>query len=325
MKIVVEQQSNTIIIFVCMERLLNDIYVNLSLLRVSLESGEPLEECFGRIENMQEMILDRENQSSQSNTNEEVEGPSRKLDSILLIDGDDRLLQSLKNSLADEFQLWCASDGLQGLECAQSKLPDIIITDISIPEVDGFEICHLIKANSATSHIPVIFLTAKNDKQSIIHGLEAGASDYMLKPADPAILKVRIRNILDERIRMRDIILKSGLKLPKNLQFSNSLDKDFVNKTLEVIETNLSNTEFQIADFCRELAMSRTAFYNKLKALTGLGPNDFVRMVRLNKAKELLESHLYNVGEVSDMVGFSDPKYFSICFKKQFDISPSKI
>lgn len=246
-------------------------------------------------------------------------------DSILVVDDDPAIRTLLMDSLSDDYRVYVAADGEKGLTLARDISPDIIVTDITMPQMDGLELCREVKAFPATSHIPVVILSGKHDKQSIIHALESGASDYVLKPADITVLKVRLRNILDERQRLRDTILVSGVNIPTAATYTSRMDKEFIGRVMKVVESELSNSEFQMGDFCRRLAMSRTAFYNKLKALTGMGPNDFLRMVRLNKARELLSSHLHNVTEVSEMVGFSDPKYFSICFKKQFNISPSKL
>lgn len=247
------------------------------------------------------------------------------MDTLLIVDDDPAITKSLAKELKDNYQVLTASDGIKGLQIAMASYPDIIISDIGMPEMDGLEMCSRIKSSSDTSHIPVILLTGKQDKMTIIRGFECGASDYITKPYDITVLQTRIRNILNERQHLRETILSSSVSLPVSISFSNRMDKEFMNKVLKVVEKEIANPDFQMDNFCRQLAMSRTAFYNKLKALTGMSPNDFVRKVRLDKAKVLLSSKIYNVTEVSEMVGFSDPKYFSICFKKQFDINPSKL
>ena len=247
------------------------------------------------------------------------------MDTLLIVDDDPAITKSLTKELNGNYQILTASDGIKGLQIAMASYPDIIISDIGMPEMDGLEMCSRIKSSSDTSHIPVILLTGKQDKMTIIRGFECGASDYITKPYDITVLQTRIRNILTERQHLRETILSSSVSLPTSISFSNRMDKEFMNRVLKVVEKEISNPDFQMDNFCRQLAMSRTAFYNKLKALTGMSPNDFVRKVRLDKAKVLLSSKIYNVTEVSEMVGFSDPKYFSICFKKQFDINPSKL
>ena len=138
-----------------------------------------------------------------------------------------------------------------------------------------------------------------------------------------SVLKVRLRNILQNRQHLRDTVLSSDIPV-NEIDYSSQLDKEFLDSAMAAIDENMTNPEFSINDFCRALGMSRTSVYNKIKTLTGQGPNDFIRIVRLNKSKELLLSQKYSVGEVACMVGFSDPKYFSTCFKKQFGTSPSK-
>ena len=190
--------------------------------------------------------------------------------------------------------------------------------------LEGDELCRILKSSVDTSHIPIILLTALSERENIIFGLEAGANDYIIKPFDLSVLKVRIRNILQNRQHLRETVLAMDA-YPEETDYTSQLDKEFLDKVMKVIEEELSDSEFSINDFCRMLGMSRTSVYNKIKTLTGQGPNDFIRIVRLNKAKELLVSRKYSIGEVANMVGFSDPKYFSTCFKKQFGTSPSKI
>ena len=227
------------------------------------------------------------------------------------------------NSLSSEYKVIGVPDGGKALEMAREINPDIIISDIVMPVLEGDELCRILKSSVDTSHIPVILLTALSERENIIFGLEAGANDYIIKPFDLSVLKVRIRNILQNRQHLRDTVLSMDTP-PEDTDYTSQLDKEFMDKVMEVIDEELSNSEFSINDFCRMLGMSRTSVYNKIKTLTGQGPNDFIRIVRLNKAKELLASRRFSIGEVSSMVGFSDSKYFSTCFKKQFGTSPSK-
>ena len=253
---------------------------------------------------------------------EEVESDGKNL--LLLAEDDQDMREYLTNSLSSEYKVIGVSDGGKALEMAREINPDIIISDIVMPVLEGDEFCRILKSSVDTSHIPVILLTALSERENIIFGLEAGASDYIIKPFDLSVLRVRIRNILQSRQHLRDTVLSMDTHLEET-DYTGQLDKEFLDKVMEVIREELSNSEFSINDFCRMLCMSRTSVYNKIKTLTGQGPNDFIRIVRLNKAKELLASRRYSIGEVAVMVGFSDPKYFSTCFKKQFGTSPSKI
>jgi len=250
--------------------------------------------------------------------------PSQEKELLLLAEDDDEMRDFLTESLSQEYRVVSFSDGKVALEQAKELNPDIVISDIILPTMRGYDICRELKSSMETSHIPVILLTALNEKENIIMGLEAGADDYIIKPFDSMVLKARIRNVLQTREKLRKMILSAETGL-EEINYSNQLDKEFLDKAIELIEAELSNPEFSINDFCRALGMSRTSAYNKIKTLTNQGPNDFIRIIRLNKARELLKSKRYSIGEVSVMVGFSDPKYFSTSFKKQFGISPSKV
>jgi DNA-binding response OmpR family regulator len=250
------------------------------------------------------------------------DSPEKEL--LLLAEYDDDMRAFLTERLAPEYRVTSVADGAQTLEQAKELNPDIIISDVLMPTLRGDEMCRTLKSSMETSHIPVILLTALNEKEDIILGLEAGADDYITKPFDFTVLKARIRNILHSREKLRNLVLvsKTGLN---DTDYANPLDKEFIAKAMLIIEKELDNADFSINDFCRTLGMSRTSVYNKIKTLTNQGPNDFIRIIRLNKAKELLKSRKYPIGEIAYMVGFSDPKYFSTSFKKQFGVSPSKV
>lgn len=243
---------------------------------------------------------------------------------LLLAEDDPDMREYLTDSLSSEYKVVSVPDGGKALEMAREINPDIIISDIVMPVLEGDELCRILKSSVDTSHIPIILLTALSERENIIFGLEAGANDYVIKPFDLSVLKVRIRNIIQNRQHLRDTVLSMETQ-PEETDYTSQLDKEFLDKVMEVVLEELSNSELSINDFCRKLGMSRTSVFNKMKTLTGQGPNDFIRIVRLNKAKELLVSRKYSIAEVANMVGFADPKYFSTSFKKQFDTSPSKI
>ena len=263
-----------------------------------------------------------EAQAATGAVHEETERARKNV--LLLAEDDADMREYLVDSLSSEYKVVAVPDGGKALETAREINPDIIISDIVMPVLEGDELCRILKSSVETSHIPIILLTALSERENIIFGLEAGANDYIIKPFDLSVLKVRIRNILQNRQHLRETVLAMDAQ-PEETDYTSQLDKEFLDKVMKVIEEELSDSEFSINDFCRMLGMSRTSVYNKIKTLTGQGPNDFIRIVRLNKAKELLVSRKYSIGEVANMVGFSDPKYFSTCFKKQFGTSPSKI
>jgi DNA-binding response OmpR family regulator len=256
-----------------------------------------------------------------SSSQEEVKLPAPRKAVLLLVEDHDDMREYLTESLSQTYHVVCTADGTTAMKLTKEINPDIIIADVLIPGMRGDEICRLLKSSVETSHIPFILLSALSDKEHIIMGLEAGANDYIIKPFDFNVLNARIRNILQHRERLRETVLSSEPELEDN-SYVNQLDKVFLDKAMQIVERELDNSEFSINEFCRNLAMSRTSVYNKLKALTNQAPNDFIRIIRLNKAKELLLSKKYTIAEVAYMVGFSDPKYFSVSFKKQFGFSP---
>ena len=243
---------------------------------------------------------------------------------LLLAEDDADMREYLVEALSSEYQVVSVADGKKALETAREINPDLIVYDVMMPALTGDELCRMLKSSVDTSHIPIVLLTGLCTRQDIIYGLEAGANDYIIKPFDLSVLKARLRNILQERQRVRSASL-SAEEQPEEVDYSTRLDQEFMDKVRAIVEQELANPSFGINDFCRQMGMSRTSIYNKLKTLTGKGPADYIRIMRLNKGKALLQMHRYTIGEVSSLVGFSDPKYFSTCFKKQFGISPSKL
>jgi DNA-binding response OmpR family regulator len=243
---------------------------------------------------------------------------------ILLVEDNDDMRFYLKNELSACYAVVEATDGQEALDRIEAINPDLIVSDNLMPRLNGDEMCAKLKSSMETSHIPIILLTALTDKQNIIKALDYGTDDYITKPFDVTILKARIRNLLLNREKLK-LALTSSNDAEEYPEYTNPLDKEFIEKAILLVEKYLDEPSFSINDFCLGMAMSRSSLFNKLKALTGQAPNDFIRTIRLNKAKELLLSKQYNVFEVSIMTGFSDTKYFSTTFKKQFGISPSKI
>lgn len=244
--------------------------------------------------------------------------------SRILIVQDDKTHRFLRESLGEDYELICLYDGNEGLEYARQYGPDLIISGLRLPGISGEDICRAIGSSPETNHIPVIIYSSNTEKESIIYCLEAGAADYIVKPADPAILKARIKNIIEYRQALRQSILNMGKDEPEP-EYENKLEQDFMDSVAEIASRHLDDEGFVMDDFSKEMKMSRTSFYNKIKALTGQSPNEFMKIYRLNRAKEFLKEKKYTIAEISTMVGFSDPKYFSICFKKQFGVSPSKM
>ena len=243
---------------------------------------------------------------------------------ILVVDEDEAARKYLTVPLSKEFDIAEAGDGGAAWEMALELNPDIIISDMMTSVIPGDELCRKLRGNVETSHIAIILLSALSERENIIYGLEAGADDYIAKPCDLDILRTRILSLLKRRQRLRqEVVNMQGHT--ELVEFKSQLDRDFMRRVFRIIEGQLSNTDFSIGDLCYELAMSRSSVYNKIKTLTGRGPNDIIKIVRLSRARDLLTRRPWPIAEVATMVGFSDPKYFSTCFKKEYGISPSKL
>jgi YesN/AraC family two-component response regulator len=209
------------------------------------------------------------------------------------------------------------------LDKACAEIPDLIISDIMMPKMDGFQLCKRLKADARTSHIPVIMLTAKATMGDKISGLELGADDYIMKPFEAAELKARIKNLLDQRRRLHKHFREQGLL---NVEEENiaSVDQKFLKKAVEVIQEHISDTSFGVEAFAEEMAMSRTLLFRKMEALVGEAPSELIKRTRLNKAAKLLSANTGNVSEIALEVGFNNPSYFAECFRKQFGVTPTQ-
>ena len=243
---------------------------------------------------------------------------------ILLVDENAEARRDLVRQLSEDFDIVEASDGSEAWEKAVRLKPDVIVADLQLPSTSGSELCRKLRATVDTSHVGIILLSSLAEREYIIFGLESGADEFLAKPCDPAILRARINSLLRRRMFLREEVVASHGR-PQVLEYKTQLDKAFMGRIFCIIEKHLANTDFSVADLCHELAMSRSSVYNKIKSLTGTGPNDIVRIMRLSRAKEMLSNRPYPISEVATKVGFSDPKYFSTCFKKEYGISPSKL
>ena len=244
---------------------------------------------------------------------------------VLVVEDNDDLRNYLFDMLAVSYNVQSCSNGKDALVIIQEFNPDLVISDIMMPEMSGDELCSTIKRDIEMSHIPVILLTALGDEKNMLGGLEIGADAYITKPFSVGIFKVTVKNILANRALLRQAynsIEDEEKHLPANC--SNTLDWKFIASVKECIEKNMGDLDFTVDILSSQHHMSRTSFYNKLKALTGYAPADYIRMIRLQHAAQLLKQGEHTVTEVADIVGFSDVKYFREVFKKYYDVSPSK-
>lgn len=243
---------------------------------------------------------------------------------LYIIEDDPDMRSLLRESLQGEYNIIDTDNPAAALDDIRLRNPDLVISDVMMPRLRGDELCRMLKTNLDTSHIPVILLTGLGGREDIIAGLEASADDYIVKPFDIVVLKARIRNIIKSRRELGHRVLSEDCE-PAREEFSSELDRQFMTRTMTIISEKMGDSEYSINELCADLGMGRTSVYNKIKSISGQSPNEFIRIMRLNRAKELLSTHIHNISEVAYMVGFSDPKYFSTCFKKQFGYSPSKV
>ncbi|HLP06197.1 MAG TPA: ATP-binding protein, partial [Paludibacter sp.] len=242
---------------------------------------------------------------------------------LLVVEDNEELRHFLVSELYKSYQLIEAKDGVEGLEKAIAEQPDLIISDVMMPRMDGVELCRKIKSELATSHIPVILLTARASEEQRMTGYEAGADEYLAKPFNMDILLMRIAKLIDnQRIRQKRFTEKVEIN-PSEITIT-SLDEQLVQKALALIECNMGNGDYSVQQLSQDLAMDRTVLYKKLQSITGLAPLEFIRSIRIKRAAALLTQGKYPVAEVAEMVGFNTQKYFSRYFKEAFGATPSQ-
>jgi signal transduction histidine kinase/ligand-binding sensor domain-containing protein/DNA-binding response OmpR family regulator len=277
----------------------------------------------GKIKATSEELITAEDTFGPENGTEITVTPSLHLPVLLIVEDNADMRHYIRKTMADQYQIMEAEDGKAGVSLALESVPDLIISDIMMPEMDGYKLCELIKTNELTSHIPIILLTAKADRESKLTGLETGADDYLSKPFDADELKLIVRNRIEERRKMRERFSREMILRPRQIAIT-SLDEKFLAKVLAIIEKNMDNELFSIDELSREVGYSNMHFYRKIKALAGQQPSQFVRTIRLKRAAELLAKNSDNVSQIAYSVGFSSLSYFNKCFKEQFGVTPGK-
>ncbi len=253
---------------------------------------------------------------------EEQEAGAQHSMHILLVEDNDELRNYLSRSLRKKFSIAEASNGREALTILEHESPDLILSDILMPEMDGFELCNSVKNNVATCHIPFILLTSLSDREDVLKGLSMGADDYITKPFDITILEGKINTIFRNRALYRKKYIEKSVTVNESNLLSD-LNKNFMGKIVKHIEDNITNEEFNIDDLAYEMAMSRSVFFKKVKSLTGQNPKEFIRDIKMNKAADLLRDQKYSVSEIAYLIGFPNAKYFSTAFKKYYGMTPS--
>ena len=240
---------------------------------------------------------------------------------LLVVDDNEDFRMFMKHSLELQYRVDVALNGEEAWKMIQENCPDLVISDVMMPGMDGNELCRKIKSNKQTSHIPVILLTARQEVESKVKGLETGADDYVTKPFNMIALVLRIRKLI-ELSRYRQVTHSKIDPAPSEIVIT-SLDEKLIEKAIKYVEDNISRSDLSVEELSHELGMSRVHLYKKLLQITGKTPIEFIRVIRLKRAAQLLRESQLHVSEVAYEVGFNNPRYFSRYFKDEFGVLPS--
>ncbi len=242
---------------------------------------------------------------------------------VLVVEDNKEMQKFLFKILSEHYHVITADDGSEGLQKVREFDPDLVLTDVMMPGMNGNEFCRILKTDLSTSHIPVLMLTALSSVESQVEGFETGADDYIVKPFDDRVLLLKIRNMLDSRSRMREKFLKANGEWQEEMQKFQP-DRDLLDKATEIIENHIIDPNFSVDILASELLLSRSSLHRKLRALTNQAATEYIKFVRINKSIELIKSGETNIDEICFMVGFNSHPYFSTCFKKQTGQTPSE-
>ena len=272
----------------------------------------------------EEVIFSESGLVINENIHKEIGDSIKTLPSLLIVEDNPDMQTFLKSSLEGSYKILQAYDGVQGLKIALENIPNIIISDVMMPNMDGIQFCNEIKQNEITNHIPIILLSARASIDHKIEGLKVGADVYIPKPFDMRLLKIKTQKLLEEREFLIEKFASKRITLDSQKIGINHTEKAFLEKAEKVIENNLTNSEFVVEDLGRALSFSRMQLYRKFKSVRGLSANEFIREYRIKKAALLLRETDLNVSEILYTIGFTNRSYFSKCFKKTFDMSPKE-
>lgn len=254
-----------------------------------------------------------------------TEGNDQGFPTVLIVDDNDDMRRYLRTLLTGRYYVIEAADGESGLKVAHESVPDIIVSDVMMPVMDGLQFCKKIKDDTMTSHIPVILLTARSTEEQQVEGLSSGADAYMTKPFSASLLLARIDNLLKSRAQLRHLFDGKAQEEAAEEEKLATPDREFINRLRAAIQKHLSESNLKMDDLGAELGISRVQLYRKVKALTGLSPIELLKQMRLQKAYSLLLHSALSVSEIAYDCGFSSPNYFSTCFKKQYNKYPTEI
>jgi DNA-binding response OmpR family regulator len=242
---------------------------------------------------------------------------------LLIVEDNSDVRNYIKDNLNKEYRVLEAVDGEDGWDKSIEQIPDLIVSDVMMPKMDGFKLCEKLKTDERTSHIPIILLTAKAAKEDKLAGYETGTDEYLMKPFEPDELRARIKNLIEQRKRLHQHFQKEG-PFELNQTKITPVDKKFLQQAYSIISQNISNESFGVEVFAENLSVSKSLLHKKIVSLTGESPVEFIRRIRLNRAAKLIENKFGNLSEIALEVGFTNPSYFAECFKKQFGVTPSQ-
>jgi ligand-binding sensor domain-containing protein/signal transduction histidine kinase/DNA-binding response OmpR family regulator len=268
-------------------------------------------------QNLQRILLTEDEMTAKEPANTAYE----HLPLILIVEDNHDVRQYIRENFQAGYRIAEATDGQAGLDRAIETVPDLIISDLMMPKMDGIELCRRVKTDERISHVPVILLTARTTSK--LEGLETGADDYLTKPFSPQELQVRVKNLIEQRQKLRARFSREVKLQPKDVAIT-SADEKFLERAVAAVEKHMSDSDFSVETFESEMAMSKMQLYRKLKALTDQSPNEFVRHIRLKKAAMLLRQRSGNVAEITYEVGFNNLSYFARCFKEVYGVTPSE-
>lgn len=252
-----------------------------------------------------------------------IESQDEELPIILVVEDNEELNHYICKTLEPVAKIISAFNGKEGFDLALKEIPDLVISDVMMPKMDGYQLCNEIKNDSKTSHIPVILLTAKVDDDSVIKGVKTGADSYLAKPFNPNILLTYALHLIDNRKKLKELFNQKMSLAPGEIEV-NSSEQDFIEKAIKYIEDNINTDEMSIDDLASSLNMSRSTFYRKLKGVTGMSGIDFIKLIRIKRSAQLLKTGEYSVSSAAYASGFNDLKHFRKSFQSQFGIKPSE-
>ena len=288
--------------------------------KLPLSNLSPIEEDYSS----EEIQNTEPGQMAQDAQREKEIGKVKNAHTVLVVEDNADISAYIASRLDSQYHLLFAYNGQEGLEMAKREIPDIILTDVMMPLMDGYEMTKRLQEDAVTDHIPIIMLTAKSMDADVLDGLKSGADAYLAKPFNEAELKLRISNLIEKRNRLQSKYQNSILHKPKKSDAKSDKNLRFLNKAIELISKNLDNAQYDSEQLAKDMAMSDSQLYRKLKAITNRSTAIFIRHVRLEKAKELLQNSDKTVAEVAFETGFNDPNWFSKAFREEFGQSPSQ-